>query len=54
MQKIPYMLIVGKKEAESGTVSLRIRGKGDVGTISVDELVVKMEGLVKSRAIELT
>ena len=54
MQKIPYMLIIGKNEAENGTVSLRVRGKGDIGEISVDELVVKMEGLVKAKAIELT
>ena len=31
MQKIPYMLILGGKEAEAGTVSVRHRAKGDLG-----------------------
>jgi len=31
LQKIPYMLVVGPKEAESGTVSVRHRSKGDQG-----------------------
>ena len=30
MQKIPYMLVVGPKEAEAGTVSVRHRSKGDL------------------------
>jgi threonyl-tRNA synthetase len=38
-QKIPYMLVVGKKEQGSGQVSLRLRGEGDKGTISIDEVV---------------
>jgi len=35
MQKIPYMLVVGDKEAESGTVSVRSRDRGDLGTQEV-------------------
>ena len=34
MEKVPYMIVVGDKEAESGDVAVRIRGKGDVGTMS--------------------
>jgi len=37
MQKVPYMLIVGAKEVEAGTVSVRSRSKGDLGSESVDE-----------------
>ncbi|RQP17216.1 MAG: threonine--tRNA ligase, partial [Parapedobacter sp.] len=37
LKKIPYMLVVGEKEAENGTVSVRKHGQGDVGTMSVDE-----------------
>ncbi len=36
--KIPYMLIVGEKEAEAGTVSIRQHGIGDVGSFSANEL----------------
>jgi threonyl-tRNA synthetase len=37
VKKIPYMLIVGEKESEEGTVSVREHGKGDIGTMSVRE-----------------
>lgn len=39
IQKIPYMLIVGEKEIESGTVSVRSRDEGDKGSINVDEFL---------------
>ena len=38
MEKIPYMLIVGEKEAESDTVSVRERQQGDIGSMNVDEI----------------
>lgn len=37
LKKIPYMLIVGEKEAENGQVSVRRQGEGDKGTMSVAE-----------------
>lgn len=37
VKKIPYMLIVGEKEMESGTVSVRKHGSADLGSMSVDE-----------------
>jgi threonyl-tRNA synthetase len=39
LQKIPYMLVLGDKEVEAGTVSLRHRRQGDLGTKSVDEVI---------------
>jgi len=36
MKKIPYMLIVGEKEEENGTVSVRRHGEGDLGEISIE------------------
>ena len=50
-QKIPYMLIVGDKEAASQTVAVRKRGEGDIGVRPVDEFIeqVKEEILVKNR-----
>ena len=38
MQKIPYMLVVGKKEAEDRSVSVRDRKEGDIGVKSLDEI----------------
>jgi threonyl-tRNA synthetase len=37
MQKIPYMLVVGDREAEAGAVSVRSRAEGDKGAISLDD-----------------
>ncbi len=36
VNKIPFMLVVGEKEAEEGTVSVRERGKGDIGSMTVE------------------
>lgn len=38
LQKIPYMLVIGDKEVESKALSVRRRGKGDLGAKSVDEV----------------
>ncbi len=38
-QKVPYMLIVGEKEREAKTVSLRIHKEGDKGSMSLDEFI---------------
>ena len=40
LQKIPYMLIIGDKEAESGTVSVRRRGEGDLGAVKTEAFLV--------------
>ncbi len=42
MQKIPYMLILGPKEVESGMVSVRSRSAGDLGGMSLEALVGKL------------
>jgi len=42
MQKVPYMLVLGDKEAESGLVAVRERSAGDIGTMRPDEVVVKL------------
>ena len=39
MEKVPYMLIVGPKEAESGSISLRVRGEKDLGTTKIDDFL---------------
>lgn len=39
VKKIPFMLIVGEQEAENGTVALRAHGKGDQGSMKVEEFI---------------
>lgn len=51
LQKINYMLVVGDKEAENGTVSVRKRGAGDIGTKPVEELIKDLLEEINSKAI---
>lgn len=39
MEKVPYKLVVGDKEVEDGTVSVRRRGEGDIGVMTKDEFI---------------
>ena len=45
MQKIPYMLIVGEKEVNNKTISIRQRDKGDIGEYSVNDFIEAVEKL---------
>jgi len=49
MNKIPYMLIVGDKEQESGKVSLRARKEGDLGVVDIEEFLDRIRGDIKNR-----
>ncbi len=50
-QKIPYMLVVGDKESQSGEVSVRNRFLGDEGSQPLGGFLEKIEGFIKSRAV---
>lgn len=52
LQKIPYMLIVGPREAESGSVSLRIHQRGDEGSLSVEDFIERARTAMATRALE--
>lgn len=52
LEKIPYMLVVGDKEAEEGSISVRKRGQGDVGTMSVEGFIEEKLKDVESRLID--
>ncbi|MEN6611877.1 MAG: threonine--tRNA ligase [Armatimonadota bacterium] len=43
MQKIPYMLVVGDREAEADAVSVRSRAEGDKGAVSVSDLIIQLK-----------
>ncbi len=51
MQKIPYMLILGGREVENGTVSVRSRVAGDQGAMTLEDFLVQIEA---ERRVELT
>lgn len=39
VNKIPFMIIVGEKEEQDGTVSIRRHGEGDIGTVTIEEFI---------------
>jgi threonyl-tRNA synthetase len=43
IEKIPFMFIVGEKEKEAGTVSVRKHTKGDIGTYEIDDIIAKLQ-----------
>ncbi len=49
-KKIPYVCVIGDKEIESGTVSVRARGIGQIGTFPVDEFISIIEKEIETRA----
>ena len=50
LQKIPYMLIVGDKEVEANAVGVRSRKDGDIGAMSVEDFINKIEEEIKTFA----
>jgi threonyl-tRNA synthetase len=52
-QKIPYILVFGDKEESAGAVSVRTRGKGDQGSMPLDQFIAKANALVASKATDL-
>ena len=51
LEKLPYMLIIGANEAESGTVSVRKRGEdGDLGSMSQEDFIKRITEEIKTKA----
>jgi threonyl-tRNA synthetase len=48
MTKVPYMIIIGEKEATEDNVSLRKHSEGDLGSFSLGEVVEKLDNEIKS------
>src|SRR5580658_374745 len=51
LQKIPYMLVIGGKEAEAGTVSVRHRAKGDLGARPLEQFSADLRAEIDSKAL---
>ncbi|HRV93910.1 MAG TPA: threonine--tRNA ligase [Anaerolineae bacterium] len=48
-QKIPYMLIVGDREVENQTVSVRLRTEEDLGSIAIPDLIARIQAVVEAK-----
>ena len=53
LQKIPFILILGDKEAASDSVSVRVRAKGDEGSVTLDAFLARTKKLVTEHSTEL-
>ncbi len=53
MQKIPYVLVMGDKESAANAVSVRTRGKGDEGSIALDDFIAKTKKLLEEKSVSL-
>lgn len=52
MELIPYMAVVGPRDAESNTLSLRDRVEGDLGALSLDETIKKLQDEIENRVVK--
>jgi len=50
LEKIPYMLVVGDRDMENGTVSPRHRADGDLGAMSFEDFAALLKDVVDSKA----
>jgi threonyl-tRNA synthetase len=52
-QKLPYMLVVGPKEAQSDTVNVRIRGQKENKTVKIDEFIAVARQKIADKHMDL-
>ena len=50
LEKVPYMLVVGDRDMENGTVSPRHRSDGDLGAMSMEDFTALLKDVVDSKA----
>jgi threonyl-tRNA synthetase len=53
LQKVPFVLVMGDKEAATDAVSVRTRGKGDEGSVALADFIERAKGLVASKTVAL-
>lgn len=53
LQKVPFMLVVGKREVEAGAVAVRLRSGEDLGAMPVEDFAALASGLAADRSLEL-
>lgn len=53
LQKIPYMVVVGGREQDSGTINVRRRSGEELGSLAVGDFLQRVQELVASRSLDL-
>lgn len=52
MEKVPYMLVVGERERETGTVAVRHRSRKDLGVMALDEFIAQIKQEIRDRTVD--
>ena len=50
-ERVPYLMVIGEREAESGMVAVRNRREGELGAMSIEEVAEKMQKEVENKTI---
>jgi len=53
LQKIPYMLVVGDKEAADNAVSVRLRTNENLGATPLESFIARITEIIKTKSMEL-
>ena len=53
MEKVPYMIVVGDRDMENNTVSVRLRTGEDLGAMPMADFIAKLKAVVDSKSLEL-
>ena len=54
LQKLPFILILGDKEAATDSVSVRVRAKGDEGSVTLDSFLERATKLIADHSMDLS
>ena len=49
LEKVPYMLVLGEKEAAEGAITVRSRDKGDLGAAQLEDFIVDIRKMIASK-----
>lgn len=52
LEKVPYMIVIGDKEAETGVVSVRRRGEGVIGEMSLDDFIARLQKEIAEKRLD--
>jgi threonyl-tRNA synthetase len=54
LQKVPYMLVIGKREMESGHVAVRLRSGEDLGAMAIEDFLSRIQPVIDAKMLTLT
>jgi threonyl-tRNA synthetase len=53
LQKVPYMLVIGGREAEANAVAVRLRSGEDLGAMPIEEFLSLIQPVIETKSLDL-